>query len=203
MAEGKKRRRDEAITLGEPIVQNDSYSEISVSDLENYIEVIFYECAISAQYTANIQILFKIEDITQRMIPTEFTKKLSVWKHGGNKLVKKIIENWLKKQEKNIIAYFSTPGIETCTMVLLQRSNVTCTINGKPHRLNVESEKAKEIEIAINLLRYPFIVMEKIQRMRSESLLDIQKDAGNLIAISSNFFNEAEKMKSELQLLLS
>ena len=151
MAEGKKRRRDEAITLGEPIVQNDSYSEISVSDLENYIEVIFYECAISAQYTANIQILFKIEDITQRMIPTEFTKKLSVWKHGGNKLVKKIIENWLKKQEKNIIAYFSTPGIETCTMVLLQRSNVTCTINGKPHRLNVESEKAKEIEIAINL----------------------------------------------------
>ena len=45
--------------------------------------------------------------------------------------------------------------------------------------------------------------MEKIQRMRSESLLDIQKDAGNLIAISSNFFNEAEKMKSELQLLLS
>lgn len=202
MAEGKKRRREESITLGVP-VQNDSCLEIDESDLENYIEVIFYECAISAQYTANIQVLFRIEDITQRMLPTEFTKKLPLWKHGGKKLIKKVVENWLKKQEKNIISYFSTPGIETCTMVLLQRNNITCTVNGKPHRLNVESEKAKEIEMAINLLRYPLIVMEKIQRMRSESLLDIEKDAGNLISISSNFPSEAKIMKMHLHQLLS
>jgi hypothetical protein len=203
MAEGKKRRRD---TESMPKVQNGGSAQTPptvtmLQKLEAYIEAIFYECAISAQYTANIQILFKLEDIVHRMPSSAFATQLPIAKDCGKRLITTVVDEWVKTQSEEIRVFCTTPGVNCATLVLLQRNNITCTINGKLHRLSIANEKARQVELAINLLRFPNILMEQIQRLRLGTLLDLEKDASALIALSDNFKISAAEMKQTLDSL--
>ena len=96
MADGKKRRRE----------GGDITNTAGPSGLEQYVEVVFYECAFSAQYTANIQILFNIEDIQRRMPVGSFLEGFGEAKRKGLAWVNDTIETWLKKQTGEVQNFF-------------------------------------------------------------------------------------------------
>ena len=102
MQEGKRRKV-------EVIAKKDDSGDMTDKDIIiAYVETIFYECAISAQYTANLQILFNIEDITRRMFSSDtvFSQHLLSSKKRGSALICNTVEHWLKTQTGATVALF-------------------------------------------------------------------------------------------------
>lgn len=209
MAEGKKRKRSipksaAGAAQNDKGLIDDFVEAVPVTELqklEKYIEVVFYECCISAQYTANIQILFKIEDIVQRMQDGSFAATFSNTKADGVQLLEKTVSKWIHAQDEVIKTFFSQTAVRQASLVLVQRNNISCTINEKVHRLPIEGNKGVEIAEAINILRYPLVVMERIQRRRIGDLLDLEKDAAMLIELGNDFQKEAQSLQQSMKML--
>lgn len=168
--------------------------------LKSYTEALFYECAISAQYTANIQVLFKIGDIVHRMAEKEFAAHLPAAKEAGSSLLEKTVAKWLDIQDQSIQTFFSAHNLRCASLVLLQRTSISCTVEEKVYRYSVEGNKGIEIANAVHILRHPLTYMEQIQRGRQGSLLHFETDAAFLLRLSNDFEKEAidleEKLKS-------
>ena len=202
MADGKKRKRS--------IVVKDNACEMEPSPpkpapnkrniLRDYTEALFYECAISAQYTANIQVLFKIDDIVHRMTEKAFAQDLPGAKEAGSSLLEKTVARWLDAQEPAIQTFFGTHNLRCATLVLLQRNSISCTVEEKVYRCSVDGNKGIEMANAVHILRHPLTYMEKIQRGRQGALLHFETDAAFLLSLSNDFEKEAidleEKLKS-------
>ena len=197
MEAGKKRKRLD-------IASGHMTKDEALDVLEKYIEATFYECSVSAQYTANIQVLFKLEDIVQRMATSDsdFAKGLVAAKKAGQALLETKVEQWATLQSANIKTFFSANNLQRTTLLLPQRNSVTCTIDGQPIRFVPEPSEVSDVVSAINLLRYPMIVMEKLQRLRAGTLLDLEIDAQALIALASSFSLEAKSLARDLATLL-
>jgi hypothetical protein len=171
--------------------------------LKNYITVTFYECAISAQYTPNNQILYEIQTIITGMeeSTSQFGKTFSEDKALGTALIIKHISAWLKTQSLPVQTFFQTHAIKNTTLLNSQRNLISCTINNKVERLSIETDK-DFIVIAIDLLRYPYVVMERLQRIRQGPLLDFEVDALALIDFAKKFHSIAQEMKGQLAKLV-
>ena len=180
-------------------------NETDSSILETYIESTFYECAISAQYTANIQVLFKIEDITQRMHTknAEFAKTLLDGKKKGRLLIENVVKKWVQTQNSQVKTFFNTNDLHRTSLVLIQRNNITCTIDGQTVKHSGDSELLAKIDTAIYLLRYPLVLMEKLQRSRTGALLEIEMDASSLVAMANNFPDDVKELCKRINLLQS
>jgi len=210
MAEGKKRKRSIIPKNAEETFKKEEEIEPPVLEitppteleqLKKYIEAVFYECCISAQYTANIQILFKIDDIVQRMQDGSFAATFPNAKADGVDLLENTVSKWIHAQDDTIKTFFSQTPVRQCSLVLVQRNSVSCTINEKVYRLAIEGNKGIEIQEAINILRYPLVVMERIQRRRLGDLLDLEKDAAMLIELGNEFGKEAQLLQQSLKML--
>lgn len=166
MADGKRRKRS-AISI----------SETTIGDpLLNYAEVVFYECLIACLHTANIQVLFSVEDIERRMPANSFMKGYNEAKKIGLSWVQASIAKWLEKQTSDIQRFFERDDFSLAENVQLQRGQITVKVKEKAHKLTVSGACAEQIDAAINLLRYPLAVMEKLQRGKSGDLLCIEND---------------------------
>jgi len=139
-----------------------------------YVEAVYYECAFSAQYTANIQILFSIDDIVRRMPPDSFAIGFPAAKAAGTAYLIKAVDSWLERQDPSIKAFFVANPVARATAVIQQKGCTSITIDDKVQKLMASDE---QVISAISMLRYPLIVMEKLQRGRAGSLLDLERDA--------------------------
>lgn len=191
MAEGKKRRRE----------GGDITNTVSPSGLEQYVEVVFYECAFSAQYTANIQILFNIEDIQRRMPVGSFLEGFGEAKRKGLTWVNETIQTWLKKQTSDVQSFFKH-DFRHATHVIQQRGQISVRVADNTYTLAVPTQVAGQIETAIQLLRYPMTVMEQIQRQKSSELLCLEKDAMLIIDLADKFGANAKELEGYYRLLM-
>lgn len=197
MQDGKRRKL-------EVIAKKDDSGDMTEKDIIiAYVETVFYECAISAQYTANLQILFNIEDITRRMFSSDtvFSQHLLSSKKKGSALISNTVEHWLKTQSGATMALFKKNNIKKATMLSVQRKGLTVTIDAQAINFTNESNEYSEIASAINLLRYPIIMMEKIQRLRTGTLFDIEKDAPDIILLANDFSKLSHELLADIQIL--
>lgn len=171
--------------------------------LEAYAETVLYECAISAQYTANLQVLFRIDDIVERMAEKSFAVHLPSNKNEGSTMIKKTVTEWIASQDASIKSLFTNNDIHRATLVLLQRNSISCTIDDKVVRITLDAAKGAEVMYAVDLLRYPLIIMERLQRSRSGALLNLEKDAPFLIEMSANLNKEAKELVEKCNMLAS
>lgn len=171
--------------------------------LQAYVETTFYECCVSAQYTANLQVLFNIEAIAQRMSASEktFMEYLLSSKRQGRLLIERTVKKWLNSQCEATKGFFKKNDIKQTTYVTIQRKNLSCTIHGQSFTFSNDNNDYTRMGDAINLLRYPMIMMEKLQRLRSGTLLDIDNDACELISLADNFSTQAKELCATLQRL--
>ena len=197
MQEGKRRKVD---VIGKTTDDGEMTNE---ERMQAYIETTFYECCISAQYTANLQVLFNIEAIAQRMSASEksFTEYLLTSKHNGRLQIERTVKKWLDSQCGPTNMFFKKNDVKNTTLLTIQRKSLCCTIHGQAVTFSNESHDYASMGDAINLLRYPIIMMEKLQRLRAGTLLDVEKDASELIALANDFTSQAKELSLTLKKL--
>lgn len=170
--------------------------------LRNYVEAIFYECVFSAQYTANRQTLFKIEDIAMRMPPDSFASKFPSTKSAALELIHETINEWKSRMDPTIAHFFEGCDLSKTASLVLQKGAVSATVDERTYRLNLKDQGWSEsVVAAIELLHYPLIVMERIQRNRSGQLLDLDADAEFITLMANEFEEEGKALQRRLCIL--
>ena len=188
MAELNKRKRDDgAIELKKL--------------LKNYAEVVFYESMFSAQFTANIQILFRIDDIVLKLPAGNFAAQFPETKLRALDIISTAVGEWKRTLEPNLMAFFDTNDMSKATSIVAQKGVLNVSLPEKQLKLPVKDNSVTCIMAAIELLRYPLARMECIQRGRSGTLLDLEKDAALIMAMHDECEGEADKLASRLDLI--
>ena len=84
----------------------------------------------------------------------------------------------------------------------MQKNSLTATVDDKTVKLVLSENHSREcIMAAIDLLRYPHIRMEAIQRLRAGRLLDLEKDAELIMAFHEACPDEGDMLKQWIDML--
>jgi hypothetical protein len=186
MAEANKRKRDDG----------------AIKTLfSNYAEVVFYECMFSAQFTANIQILFRIDDIVLKLPPDSFAARFPEIKQKALEKIQKNVNDWKRSLDPTTMAFFDTNDLSKAIAVVAQKGTLNVTFSDKVIKLPVKDTSVSCIMAAIDLLRYPLARMETIQSNRQGALLDLEKDATFITAMHDDCTIQADKILHSLELL--
>ena len=169
--------------------------------LKRYAEVVFYECMFSAQFTANIQILFRIEDIVLKLPPDSFTARFSETKLAALELVQSAVNDWKRSLEPTLSTFFDTNDLSKAISVVAQKGVLNVSLPDKVLKLPVKDTSVSCIMTAIELLRYPLARMEYIQRGRAGPLLDLDSDAVFITTMHDECESEADKLMHALEML--
>lgn len=143
--------------------------------LRTYVLSTMYTCAFSAQYTANIQLLFNIDDIVQRMPANSFAAEFPATVTKTTAYFHKLVNAWKMTQSSEVKAFLAN-GMEKAGPPLLQKNTLTCRVDGKDHKIVADDTVVHTLETVVFLLRYPLYMMEKIQRGRTGVLLSLDLD---------------------------
>lgn len=168
----------------------------------NYAEVIFYECMFSAQFTGNIQLLFRIDDIVRKLPPSSFAANFPDYKRIGIEAILDTVATWKKTTDPVVSSFFEANDLSKATSVIVQKNSLTATIDDKTVKLPLSENVSREcIMAAIDLLRYPFLRMEAIQRGRAGRLLDLEKDAELIMTFHDGCPDEGDLLKHWIDIL--
>lgn len=189
MADANKRKRDDAGAIE------------MAKLLKNYAEVVFYESMFSAQFTANIQILFRIDDIVLKLPADTFAARFPETKQDALNLISTAVNEWKRTLDPILMAFFDANDMSKAVSIVAQKGVLNVSLPDKQLKLPVKDNSITCIMAAIELLRYPLARMESIQRGRSGTLLDLEKDAAMIMAMHDECDSEAEKLIQRLDLI--
>lgn len=169
--------------------------------LRDYAEAIFYECTFSAQFTANTQILFRVEDIVPKLPVDSFAARFPEIKQSASTLIGTCVNSWKRTLDPALMNFFDSNDLAKALGVVAQKGVLNVTLPDKLLKLPVKDGSVTCIMAAIDLLRYPLARMECVQRGRTGALLDLEKDAVFIMAMHDECEREAGKLLLWLDLL--